>query len=189
METAMDTSNKKIRLEYGLLTVVLLVLAGMYLFLKWSEKTVVELLLAELMILFGFLAAVSDGKSQRIPNKMILLMLACWMIVVLPQLLMSPEEAYDLVITSLIGFVAGGGITMFAYVASRKGLGGGDVKFCAAAGCYTGAVTVLSGILFGSILALLVNVVLIIAKKRKKTDRFAFVPYINAGILILLFLT
>lgn len=185
----MDTNNKKQKMEYGILTVLLLVLAGAYFFLKWNEKTVVELLLAELMILFGYLASVSDGKEQRIPNKLILLMLACWMIVVIPQLLLASDDAYNLAITGLIGFVAGGGITMFAYLASRKGLGGGDVKFCAAAGCYTGGVTVLSGILFGSILALVVNVVLIIAKKRKKTDRFAFVPYINAGILLLLFLT
>lgn len=184
----MDT-NKKRKLEYGLLFAMFIVIMALYLVLKWNEKTAVQILLAELMIVFGFLAAVSDGKSQRIPNKLILLMFTCWMIVVLPQLLMSPEEAYDLVITGLIGFAAGGGITMFAYLASRKGLGGGDVKFCAAAGCYTGAVTILSGILFGSILALLVNVVLMIAKKRKKTDRFAFVPYINAGILLLLFLS
>lgn len=101
----------------------------------------------------------------------------------------SAADAYDLVITGLIGFAAGGGITMFAYIASRKGLGGGDVKFCAAAGCYIGATAVLSGILFGSVFALLVNAILVIARKREKTDRFAFVPYINAGIVLLLFLS
>ena len=188
MEMGMDI-NKKRKVEFTLLIVTLIVLMALYLFLKWNEKTAIQILLSELMIVFGFLAAASDGRTQRIPNKLILLMFACWMIVVLPQLFVSPDGAYDLVITSLIGFAAGGGITMFAYLASRRGLGGADVKFCAAAGCYTGAVTILSGILFGSILALLVNIVLMIAKKRKKTDRFAFVPYINAGILLLLFLS
>ena len=185
----MDTNNKKKKIEYGFLIVLFLLLSGAYLFLKWNEQTKIQLLLSVLMLLFGYLAAVSDAKTQRIPNKLVLIMLACWMIVVIPQLIIAPDNAYDLVMTGLIGFVAGGGITMFAYIASRKGLGGGDVKFCAAAGCYIGATAVLSGILFGSILALLVNVVLMIARKRKKTDRFAFIPYINAGIVILLFLS
>ncbi len=185
----MDTNNKQKKIEYSFLIVLFLLLSGAYLFLKWKEQTMIQLLLAQLMLLFGYLAAVSDAKSQRIPNKLVLLMLACWMIVVIPQLLLAPADAYDLVITGLIGFVAGGGITMFAYIASRKGLGGGDVKFCAAAGCYIGATAVLSGILFGSVFALLVNAILVIARKRKKTDRFAFVPYINAGIVLLLFLS
>ncbi len=185
----MDTNNKKKKIEYGFLIVLFLLLSGTYLFLKWNEQTMTQLLLSQLMLLFGYLAAVSDAKSQRIPNKLVLLMLACWTIVVIPQLILAPADAYDLVITGLIGFVAGGGITMFAYIASRKGLGGGDVKFCAAAGCYIGATAVLSGILFGSVFALLVNAILVIARKRKKTDRFAFVPYINAGIVLLLFLS
>ena len=175
----MDTNNKKKKIEYGFLIVLFLLLSGAYLFLKWNEQTKIQLLLSVLMLLFGYLAAISDAKTQRIPNKLVLIMLACWMIVVIPQLIIAPDNAYNLVMTGLTGFVAGGGITMFAYLASRKGLGG----------CYIGATAVLSGILFGSILALLVNAVLMIARKRKKTDRFAFVPYINVGIVMLLFLS
>ena len=172
----MEANNKKKKIEYGFLIVLFLLLSGAYLFLKWNEQTKIQLLLSVLMLLFGYLAAISDAKTQRIPNKLVLIMLACWMIVVIPQLIIAPDNAYNLVMTGLTGFVAGGGITMFAYLASRKGLGGG-------------ATAVLSGILFGSILALLVNAVLMIARKRKKTDRFAFVPYINVGIVMLLFLS
>ncbi len=184
----MDTNNKKKKIEYNFLIILFLLLSGAYLFLKRNEQTMIQLLLSQLMLLFGYLAAISDAKSQRIPNKLILLMLACWMTVVVSQLIIAPDDAYDLVISGLIGFAVGGGIIMFAYIASRKGLGGGDVKFCAAAGCYIGATVVLSSILFGSVFALLVNAILIIAKRRKKTDHFAFVPYINAGIVLLLFL-
>ena len=70
----MDTNNKKKKIEYGFLIVLFLLLSGAYLFLKWNEQTKIQLLLSVLMLLFGYLAAISDAKTQRNPNKLVMIM-------------------------------------------------------------------------------------------------------------------
>lgn len=103
----MDTVNKKKFIKYTVLMVLFLVLAGGYMLLKREEKTAAELLLAEFMILFGYMAAVWDGLKKRVPNKIILCMITCWLIIVIPQILIVGDSGYNLIISGLIGFFAG----------------------------------------------------------------------------------
>lgn len=140
-----------------------------------------------LILAFGYVAAVVDFKYKKIPNNLILFMLGTWVFTVVPLLFFMPNEAIDLVIDSGIGFLVGGGMFLLVYLISRKGLGGGDVKFMAVTGLYVGLFGIIPIILYGTILAALTGLVLILFKKIGRKDTIPLAPFLYAGILLTVF--
>lgn len=170
----------------------MLIMAGecvCYFFLKKDIRVIVLLLLEEILICFGFIAAWSDVVRKIIPNQLILLMLGVWFLVMIPQMIVSWSKAKALLIQGVAGFGIAGAMMLFVYWFSKQGLGGGDVKFIAVSGCYLGLTRVLVAVLFGSIFAAGFGIIMIVTKKMKKTDSFPFVPYLYAGMLLVLFLS
>ena len=140
-----------------------------------------------LLIMFGFIAAILDLKSKRIPNGLILAMLVSWVLIMTPRLFYDTDTAVVLLADSALGFVIGGGMFLLVYLISRKGLGGGDVKFMAAAGLYLGFGGVLPAMLFGTVFAALVGFALILLKKMGRKDSIPLAPFLYAGMLITVF--
>jgi len=118
-----------------------------------------------LIIVFGYAAAVFDIKARKIPNKLVLVMLGAWVLTMTPKLIVDTEIAVELLLDALLGFTVGGGLFLIVYIISRKGLGGGDVKFMAASGLYIGFSGTMTAMLCGTILAALTCLILILAKK------------------------
>jgi Flp pilus assembly protein protease CpaA len=145
------------------------------------------LLWRELIIAFGYVAAVLDVQSKKIPNSLILVMLAAWVLTMTPKLFVDTDTAVMLLKNSLLGFVTGGGLFLLAYLVSRKGLGGGDVKFMAAAGLYIGFTGALPAMLYGTILAALAGLVLLLLKKIERKDSMPLTPFLYVGILVTVF--
>jgi prepilin signal peptidase PulO-like enzyme (type II secretory pathway) len=145
------------------------------------------ILLYGLIIVFGYVAAVLDLKTKIIPNSFVLAMIAAWVLAMMPKLFLDIEETIPILINSSLGFVAGGGLFLLLYLISRKGLGGGDVKFMAATGLFLGLTGVLSAMLYGSVLAGLIGLVLLLLKKIGRKDAIPLAPFLYAGILISVF--
>lgn len=145
------------------------------------------LLQLELIILFGYIATVLDIKSKRIPNMLILAMLGAWVLTMTPKLFLDIDKAVVLLKDAVLGFMVGGGLFLLVYVISRKGLGGGDVKFMAASGLYVGFAGVISAMLYGTVLAALTGVMLILLKKIGRKDTIPLAPFLYIGILITVF--
>ena len=145
------------------------------------------LLWNELIIIFGYIAAVFDIKTRRISNKLILTMLAVWVITLTPKLFLDTEAAVALLTDSALGLAISGGLFLLVYLISKKGLGGGDVKFMAAAGLYLGFSGSVPAILFGTVLAALTGISLILFKKIGRKDPIPLAPFLYTGILITLF--
>ena len=143
----------------------------------------------ELLIIFGYIAAILDLKAKRIPNTLVLAMFVSWVLIMTPKLFVDTDEAIRLLIDSIVGLATGGGIFLLMYVISRKGLGGGDVKFMAATGLYIGFSGALTVMLCGTILAALTGLALILLKKIGRKDSIPLAPFLYAGILITLFLS
>jgi len=154
--------------------------------IKLSEPIII--LLSVLILLFGYAAAVCDINNKRIPNKLILIMLGSWFVSVLPGLFLNTDATLPLIKDSLLGFLFGGGIFLSIYLLSKKGLGGGDVKFMAVCGLYLGINRSISTILFGTFLSAIVGLSLILLKKLGRKDPIPLAPFLYIGILIALFL-
>ena len=141
-----------------------------------------------LMIAFGYVAAFIDFKHRKIPNRLILAMLGTWGLIMMPQLVMRSGEAVDLLINSGLGFLVGGGLFLAVYIISRKGLGGGDVKFMAASGLYMGLFGIIPVIVYGMLLAAVTGGVLMLLKRVGRKDTMPLVPFLYVGILLTVFL-
>lgn len=163
--------------------------AALLFFLRAGKTDIFILLLFELIAGFGYVASVYDLKFKKIPNNLILAMICAWALAMAPKLILDADSAFSLVKEAGLGFLCGGGLFLFVYLASRRGLGGGDVKFMAAAGLYLGFSGILSAMLCGSVLAALVGFSLLLLKKIGRKDSIPLAPFLYAGILATIFLT
>lgn len=146
------------------------------------------LLQRELLIAFGYVAALTDLRSKRVPNKLVLAIASVWILTIVPQMFFQTEKAIAIMINGLIGFAMAGLLFLVVYLVSRKGLGGGDVKLMAASGLYLGFNGVLPAMFYGSVLASIFAIVLILAKKIGRKEAIPLVPFLYVGMLLTVFL-
>lgn len=88
---------------------------------------------------------------------------------------------------SLTGCFVGGGLLYSIAVLSRGGMGGGDIKFMAAAGALLGWEKALMVIFLGAFLGSCVGLPLILMKKKSRKSQIPFGPFLAAGTLIAIF--
>ena len=139
------------------------------------------------VIVFGYAAMVFDLKTKLIPNGLVLAMLGVWLFTMTLKLFVDTDAAVRLLRDSILGFTIGGGLFLVVYIISRKGLGGGDVKFMAAAGLYLGLGGTIPVILYGTVLAAATGGLLILLKKIGRKDAIPLAPFLFIGILITVF--
>ena len=163
------------------------VLCALFAVLRWDAEGAYMLAQRGLLIIFGYVASVSDAKSKMIPNKLVLAMLAGWALTFITLLFFDTGQALAALADSLIGCAVCGAILLLVYYISKKGLGGGDVKFMSAAGLYLGYQGVFPALLYGSIFAGLTGLALILFKRIGRRDSIPMAPFLYAGILITVF--
>ncbi len=88
---------------------------------------------------------------------------------------------------SLLGFFLGGGLFYSLAVLSNGGMGGGDIKYIAAAGALLGWQKVLLVIFIGAFLGSLVGLFQIIVQKKSRKSLIPFGPFLATGTLVTLF--
>ena len=142
----------------------------------------------EVLIIIGYVAAIGDMKAKKIPNGLILAMMASWVLIMTPILFFDTDAAIAFLLDSAVGFATGGGMLLLGYLVRRKGLGGGDVKFMAASGLYLGAGGVLSAMFCGTVLASLTGIALILLKRIGRKDTIPLAPFLYAGFIVTVFL-
>lgn len=142
------------------------------------------LLLREMIMVFGYVAAAGDAREKRIPNQLIAVMFGAWVLVMFPQLFLHTEQALPILFSGLSGGLLAGVVFLTVYLVSRHGLGGGDVKFMTTAGLYLGINGVMPTMLTGSVLAAVTGVTCIALKKMGRKDTLPLVPFLYIGIVL-----
>jgi len=145
---------------------------------------VFSLLISAVLITFSYTAMIFDINTKQIPNRIIVLMITAWVLIISIMMFFDINLAIKTLTDSALGFLLGGGLFFLVYLLSRKGLGGGDVKFMAAAGLYLGFNATVPAILYGTILAALTGSTLILLKKLDRKDTMPLIPFLFAGIMI-----
>ena len=90
-------------------------------------------------------------------------------------------------IDSFLGFFLGGGLFYLLAVLSNGGMGGGDIKYIAAAGALVGWQKVLLIIFIGAFLGSFVGLFQIAVQKKSRKSLIPFGPFLAAATLITLF--
>ena len=166
----------------------IMVIISLWLLVCADGKEIHSLLSYVFIMIFGYIAMISDWITKRIPNSLILSMFAIWLVIAVTQMFIDTKTGIQLLTDSMLGFVTGGGLFLLVYLISRKGLGGGDVKFMAAAGLFLGFSLTVPVVLYGTVLAALTGMALILLKKIGRKDAIPLAPFLYAGILITVFI-
>lgn len=122
-------------------------------------------------------AAFIDVEHRLIPNRLILGLLAGAAVLVPLAGDLRLEHA------ALGGLAAGSALLLLSAV-TRGGMGGGDIKFAAAAGLYLGWPLAMIGLFLGALLGAFVGLTMILLKKKTRKDYIPFGPYLAAGFFI-----
>ena len=171
--------KKTVPFYAGMLFIVALIFVR-----QFERQEAVKLLLWELLAVFGYFAAAGDFRKRKIPNRLIRMMAGAWVLVMVPQLFLHTESALYEILDGGLGFLTCGLLMITIYLASRKGLGGGDVKFMTVSGLYLGFSDAFAALLYGSVFAALCGLVLIALKKLSPKDTIPLVPFLYAGIVL-----
>ena len=93
--------------------------------IKWRQLDAMTLLRYLLLLAAGYCASLSDLRERLVPNVLMLLMLAAWVLWMGSFALVRWEEFLRLLLQSLAGGLVLGLAALVVYLLSRKGLGGG----------------------------------------------------------------
>ena len=93
----------------------LIVLMLLLWLLKRTEWDGVVLLLREVLLIFGFEAALSDLREKRVPNRLVFAMLCAWLLIIFPQLFLQTERTLYLLLLGGIGSLVSGGLFLLVY--------------------------------------------------------------------------
>lgn len=133
------------------------------------------------------LTAVIDFQKKKIPNQLIVFLLIVRAIMLIVTLLIAPKEIKYILLSSLIGFFAGGFIILACMLISRGGVGAGDVKLFAVSGLFFGFDGVLKIMMYSLFLAAVVSIILLLFRKAKMKSTLAMAPFIFLGLTLQLF--
>jgi len=173
--------------KYFAFAALLIILLGVWFALKSEGLSLYATIRFSLIIVFGYVATLFDISQKRIPNGLVLGMFAAWALLIFLLLVFRSAEGVEALIDSVLGLFTGGGVFLVVYILSKKGLGGGDVKFMAAAGLYLGLSKTIPAILYGTILAALVGFIFVALGKITKKDSIPLAPFLFIGIAITAF--
>ena len=140
-----------------------------------------------LLLLFLFLFAWYDWKHHKVRNAALLAFLPWCLASVLLELSMHLQErnasSLQVLLSSILGFLCGGLLLLTVSLATKGGIGGGDIKLVAMLGFCYGTDGILA-ILTLSCLTALIHLSVKAVCKKERPARIPFVPYLAAGCLM-----
>jgi leader peptidase (prepilin peptidase)/N-methyltransferase len=164
------------------------IIAAGYLIFRASSAEVFTVIKNILLIGVGYVAAWSDWKTRKVPNKLIAVMFLLWALSMVVYVFADIDSAIGVLLPSIVGCVAGGGLFAILYLISRKGVGGADVKFIAVAGLYLTFAHLMPMLFISSLLAALVSAILLITKRATRKSAIPLIPFLYAGIVLTIFI-
>lgn len=173
--------NQKLNM-FLMFSIMALYVAILYLF-GLNLVTLKYLLLTPLLIS----VLTIDFKEHIIPDRLILILFEIGMLFSIIEGFDSLNIFIDRILGMVIGFGIFGIITLIGgLLAKKKAMGYGDVKLMAALGLIFGEIGILMIIVIAFLIAALVSIVLLVAKKKKFTEYIAFGPYISIASFVVM---
>lgn len=138
------------------------------------------------LLLLGTLlaaAAYIDALSHRIPNKIVLYTAAVFAGCTVLDFLLSGTDALPMMLNGLAAAVMFFLVFFLVRLASRGGVGYGDIKMITAAALIFGVYGTFSFLLVSHVLAAAAAIVLLVSKKATRKDGLPFGPFFYLGYL------
>lgn len=141
-------------------------------------------ILTSVFICLMAILTVCDLKKSIVPNRVILLAFAIWILVISIGIIVNTPVSVALLGKSLIGGIIAGVIFLLCYIVTKKKLGAGDVKFAFILGLYMTSDRMFGGIFYGTVLCCIYSIVQIIRKKLSFKSGVPMIPFLYMGCLV-----
>ncbi|MBR6095265.1 MAG: prepilin peptidase [Lachnospiraceae bacterium] len=164
--------------------IVTFLLTGVITYLRYPAMMLEMKILTSVFLVVMATLTVCDIKKKIVPNRIILIALGIWMLLISIGILLHTEQGVALLGRSLIGGVIAGVIFLLVYLLTKKKLGAGDVKFAFILGLYMTSSRMFGGIFYGSILCCIFSLVMIALKKLTFKSGVPMIPFLYLGCLI-----
>lgn len=139
------------------------------------------------LVLLGTLltaAAYIDALSHKIPNWIVLCTAAVFAGCTVLDFVLSGTDAVPMALNSVLAAVAFFVVFFLVRLASRGGVGYGDIKMITAAALILGIYGTFSFLLVSHVLAAVAAIALLVSKKATRKDGLPFGPFFYLGYLI-----
>lgn len=177
--------RKYIRYEIVTLIVFLLIVAAQTWYAMRSPIANLPVMIKWSTLCWGlYLLALVDYKEKKIPNKIILVMLAARFIMLIYEIVTNLDFWIDVLTYCLLGAFIGGIIMFLCMFLSRNGLGMGDIKMFIVVGAYVGSSQILGTMFLAFLVSALGGLALLITKKAGLKDSIPMAPFTCCGVII-----
>lgn len=140
-----------------------------------------------LTLLFLFLFAGYDQKHHKVRNAALLAFLPWCLVSILLELSMQLRKgnaaSLRILSSGILGFLSGGLLLLTVSLATKGGIGGGDIKLVALLDICYGTDAILT-ILTVSCMAAFIHLTLKYVHKKGLPEKIPFVPYLAAGCTV-----
>lgn len=157
-----------------------LVTGVLFSFVYWQLGFTWELLTMLLLVSMTTILIVSDMAYMLIPNKILLFFLPLFIV----MRIIEPLDPWWL---SLVGAVGGFGLVLVIILASRGGMGAGDMKLMGVLGIILGFSKVIFTFFLAALIGAIIGLTLRAFQKIKKKQPIPFGPYILIAALFTYF--
>lgn len=156
--------------------------------LRENKTNIVESYMNITVFLWLYPIAVIDYKEKIIPNKLILVGFAGWIIYFASCVFINGNNIVSAGKTSLGGLAFGAGVFLISALIVRGGVGMGDVKLFAVLGMLFGFSGVFTILFFTLIMLFIIGIVMLIIKKANKKSTFPMAPFVLFGLMLTIIL-
>ncbi len=179
--TSLKLSKNKI--GYLIATTCISTLLIVFFHVVYDLKIMTQIKLL-LLVLILFPIAVVDFRIQRIPNQYLIAALGIRCFLYIPEIAISPQDALLVFIDNMLGAILIAGFFLLLLFVFKNSIGMGDIKLFFVMGMYQGLWGTVNSVFFSLVVSFFASLILLIARKKKRTDTIAFGPSILVGTII-----
>lgn len=159
--------------------------AIMYLFLFWYFGLSIDFLFYAIIISLLIIITFIDIEYMEIPDVLVLSILGTSIVHKLVNYFIF-DKNFE-IWSSILGLLVSGFIFLIIIVASKGGMGGGDMTLIASLGFVLGLKKIMLTIFLSFVLASIISIFLLITKLKTRKDPIPFGPFIVLAFIIVLF--
>ncbi len=179
---------KNFKPNYILIIITVVIFLGLVYSFGVSIDLFKYLLLAPMLLI----AFCIDYKLQIIPNRLTLTMFEAGLVFTFIQVISNTSLGINVLINNLLGMIVGGGIFLLitvigGLIAGKEAMGFGDVKLMGALGLFVGWPSIIIVAVISFLLAAVISIAILIAKKKNTNEYIPFGPFIVASTFVVIF--
>lgn len=152
-------------------------------YMNMQESSILKTVKFLSLLYFLFILGWIDIKTRRIPNKLLLLLIALRAAFFVTEAVIEPSFIRYNLLLMLIGCLIGGGILLVCRILVKNSIGMGDIKLFGVLGVYFGY-DILYVMFFSFLCSAVYSMIMLISRKKSRKDTIPMAPFVFLGTIL-----